>query len=163
MSKNNTFFKALGLIILVALTFSACQKPGQGNQNPENKNLEPIPFTPYAIEDSSKLDTLGNGLIIYEVEKGRGSIPPQGSHVLVHYYGTLDNGEKFDSSYERGEPLGFNVGKGQVIKGWDEGIALLKGGDKAVLFIPSELGYGKGGSGSKIPGDSELIFYIEAL
>jgi FKBP-type peptidyl-prolyl cis-trans isomerase len=75
----------------------------------------------------------------------------------------LTNGKKFDDSFERGTPIPFTLGVGQVIQGWDEGIALLKEGDKAVLFIPSELGYGETGAGADIPPNAELVFYVELV
>ncbi|MEO1257855.1 MAG: FKBP-type peptidyl-prolyl cis-trans isomerase [Bacteroidota bacterium] len=112
---------------------------------------------------SDKITTTNSGLKYMVLENGTGAACSPGQNVQVHYYGTLTNGEMFDNSFQRGQPFTFKLGVGQVIKGWDEGVALLKGGDKAVLFIPSELGYGKAGGGAKIPGDSELIFYIEAL
>ena len=112
---------------------------------------------------ADKITTTTSGLKYMVLENGTGPSYKKGQNTQVHYYGTLTNGEMFDNSFSRGQPFMFSLGTGQVIKGWDEGVALLKKGDRAVLFVPSELGYGKAGSGSKIPGDSELIFYIEVL
>ncbi len=97
------------------------------------------------------------------LEEGTGNPTQVGKEIDVHYYGMLTNGEMFDNSFNRGSPISFPLGTGRVIPGWDEGLALMKGGDRGVLFIPSELGYGKAGSGAKIPPDSELIFYVEIL
>jgi FKBP-type peptidyl-prolyl cis-trans isomerase FkpA len=110
-----------------------------------------------------QLTTTESGLKYMILEQGDGSATQNGQKVTVNYYGTLTDGTMFDNSFKSGQPFSFNLGQGRVIKGWDEGVALLKGGDQAVFFIPSELGYGKTGSGARIPGDSELIFYIEVL
>jgi tetratricopeptide (TPR) repeat protein len=83
--------------------------------------------------------------------------------VVVHYTGTLTNGVRFDSSHNGGQPLAFKLGVGQVIKGWDEGIALMRAGDRAILVIPPKLGYGAKGAGSAIPPDATLIFVVELL
>ena len=83
--------------------------------------------------------------------------------VSVHYKGQLLDGTVFDSSYKRKQPLDFNVGLGQVISGWDEGIQLLKVGDKARFVIPSELAYGSQGAGGVIPPDAPLIFDVELV
>ena len=96
-------------------------------------------------------------------EEGDGVNPPVGSKVKVHYSGTLLDGTKFDSSYDRGEPFTFELGVGQVIKGWDEGIALLSKGSKGVLYIPSTLAYGSNGAGGIIPPNAVLIFEVELV
>jgi peptidylprolyl isomerase len=80
----------------------------------------------------------------------------------VHYHGTLPDGKVFDSSFERGEPIAFQLGTGQVIRGWDEGIALLKEGSKAVLVVNPDLGYGPSGRGP-IPPNTDMIFYVELV
>ena len=118
-------------------------------------------YTSGGLKD--QLTSTESGLKYMILEEGEGPATKVGSPVNVHYYGTLTNGEMFDNSFQRGQAFNFPLGQGRVIKGWDEGVALLKTGDKAVLFIPSELGYGAAGAGEKIPGDSELIFYIEVL
>jgi peptidylprolyl isomerase len=90
--------------------------------------------------------------------------PPAGTEVTAHYTGTLkSDNSKFDSSVDRGKPFKFTLGKGQVIKGWDEGFASMKVGEKAILEITSEYGYGKSGSPPKIPGDATLLFEVELL
>lgn len=104
-----------------------------------------------------------SGLKYVILEEGSGPYPVQGSGVVVNYYGVLPDGTEFDNSFKRGQPFTFPLGVGQVIQGWDEGIALLNKGAKAALFIPSELGYGKAGSPPVIPPDSELVFYVELV
>lgn len=93
-------------------------------------------------------------------EEGTGPLGVAGKNASVQYYGMLKSGESFDNSFSRGQAFQFVIDRGDVIKGWDEGLKVLKAGSKATLFIPSELGYGKTGNAG-IPGDSELIFYIE--
>lgn len=99
---------------------------------------------------------------MYVHQKGTGNLPKPGQRVVVHYHGQLTNGQKFDSSYERGQPFDFVLGQGQVIKGWDEGIAKLPVGSQAVLIVPPHLGYGDRDMGT-IPPNSTLIFYVEVL
>ncbi len=103
-----------------------------------------------------------SGLEYVITENGRGVRATAGSRVKVHYTGTLEDGTKFDSSLDRGEPFTFELGAGMVIKGWDEGIALMHVGDKAVLKIPADLGYG-GRDLKTIPPNSILIFEVELL
>jgi len=100
--------------------------------------------------------------MIYIHRKGSGNLPKPGQQVMVHYHGQLVSGEKFDSSYERGEPFSFALGQGQVIRGWDEGIAQLPVGTQAVLIVPPHLGYGERDLGV-IPPNSTLVFYVEVL
>lgn len=115
---------------------------------------------------AGKLDeavqTTESGLKYVIHEEGTGEQAEAGRPVTVQYIGKLiDNGVVFDQSFGRGEGISFVLGQGQVISGWDEGIALLKEGAKATLFIPSELAYGATGAGADIPPNSELAFYVE--
>jgi len=104
-----------------------------------------------------------SGLYYIEEVAGDGAQATAGKKVKVHYTGTLLNGTKFDSSVDRGQPFEFTLGQGQVIPGWDEGIALMKVGGKAKLIIPSRLGYGERGAGQQIPPNSTLVFEVELL
>ncbi len=103
-----------------------------------------------------------SGLGYKIIKEGTGEIPQAGEQVAVHYTGYLENGERFDSSYDRDRPFTFALGQGQVIKGWDEGVALLKKGSKAVLRIPPDLAYGPIKRGP-IPANATLFFEIELL
>lgn len=87
----------------------------------------------------------------------------RGDTIKVHYTGWLEDGTKFDSSIDRGQPFQFAIGAGQVIPGWDEGIASMKVGGKRQLIIPSELAYGESGAGGVIPPNAMLIFEVELL
>ena len=108
-------------------------------------------------------DQTDSGLRYKIIQKGSGAQAEKGKSVSVHYEGSLDNGQVFDSSYRRKDPITFTLGIGQVIQGWDEGIALLKEGDKARFVIPSYLGYGERGAGGVIPPNTTLVFDVELV
>jgi len=112
---------------------------------------------------ASGFEKTQSGLRYQIIQKGNGKKAEKGDKVSVHYKGQLADGTVFDSSYKRNQPLDFQVGVGQVIKGWDEGICLLKVGDKARLVIPSDLGYGSSGAGGMIPPDATLVFDVELM
>lgn len=97
------------------------------------------------------------------VEKANGVIAEKGMMVSVHYQGRLEDGTVFDDSHKRGEPISFTLGKGQVIKGWEQGIEGMAVGEKRVLTIPPELGYGANGAGDVIPPNATLIFDVELM
>jgi len=104
-----------------------------------------------------------SGLRYQFIQRGSGKKAENGKTVAVHYEGSLDNGKVFDSSYPRKKPIEFRLGQGQVIEGWDEGIALLSVGDKARFVIPSDLGYGPAGAGGVIPPNAVLVFDVELM
>jgi FKBP-type peptidyl-prolyl cis-trans isomerase len=104
-----------------------------------------------------------SGLQIEKLADGQGAMPQPGDRVTVHYTGWLTNGTKFDSSVDRGQPFVFTIGRGQVIRGWDEGVATMHVGDKVRLTIPPEMGYGPRGAGGVIPPNATLIFEVELL
>jgi len=112
---------------------------------------------------SSGFDETDSGLRYKIIQKGDGKQAEKGNMVSVHYKGQLADGTVFDSSYKRNQPLDFQVGVGQVIQGWDEGICLLNVGDKARFVIPSDLGYGSAGAGGVIPPNATLIFDVELM
>ncbi len=98
-----------------------------------------------------------------DVVVGQGAEAVAGQRVTVHYTGTLTTGAKFDSSHDHGEPFTFTLGRGQVIRGWDEGVAGMKVGGSRTLVIPPEMAYGKRGFPPVIPPDSTLVFEVELL
>ena len=104
-----------------------------------------------------------SGLLIEDLVVGDGATAGAGQRVSVHYTGWLENGNKFDSSKDRGEPFVFALGRGQVIRGWDEGVSGMKVGGKRKLTIPSNLGYGARGAGGVIPPNATLLFEVELL
>jgi peptidylprolyl isomerase len=127
--------------------------------------VEILPGSPEAPTEVGEADyeTTDSGLKYYDFETGDGPTPEVGQGVVVHYTGWLEDGTKFDSSLDRGQPFVFVLGQGQVIPGWDEGLATMKVGGKRQLVIPAELGYGEQGSGATIPPNATLIFEVELL
>lgn len=112
---------------------------------------------------ASGFDKTDSGLRYQILQKGTGAKAAKGKNVSVHYKGQLSDGTVFDSSYKRKEPIDFQLGVGQVISGWDEGITLLNVGDKARFVIPSNLAYGERGAGGVIPPGATLIFDVELM
>lgn len=113
--------------------------------------------------DAAGSTTTASGLQYIEEVAGTGPAPQPGDIVSVHYTGTLEDGTQFDSSIESGQPFQFTLGQGQVIPGWDEGIALMREGGKGTLIVPPELAYGPNGAGSLIPPNATLIFEVELV
>lgn len=141
-----------------------------GNGIPPNATLvmevelvevrEPVAMTEVAEEDYT---TTESGLKYYDIVEGEGETPEAGQTVVVHYTGWLEDGQQFDSSLDRGTPFSFTLGQGNVIPGWDEGVATMKVGGKRQLVIPPDLAYGDSGAGSAIPPGSTLVFDVELL
>ncbi len=130
--------------------------------------VEVVDILPGAPESPTPVDeadyqTTDSGLKYYDFEVGDGPTPEAGQTVVTNYTGWLEDGTKFDSSLDRGQPLPFVLGAGQVIPGWDEGIATMKVGGKRQLVIPPELGYGADGAGGVIPPNATLIFEVELV
>jgi FKBP-type peptidyl-prolyl cis-trans isomerase len=126
-------------------------------------------FAPTALlaQEIGKMTTTPSGLQIEDTVVGTGASPQSGQICVMHYTGWLyengAKGKKFDSSLDRGQPFEFPIGKGHVIKGWDEGVASMKVGGKRTLIIPPELGYGARGAGGVIPANATLLFEVELL
>ena len=136
------------LLCAVALVSAACDEDGKSGKEPTTVST-------------------GSGLTYVDLAPGSGEAVKAGQTAVVHYTGWLEEngkqGKKFDSSRDRGQPFPFRVGRGEVIKGWDEGVAGMKVGGKRRLTIPPELGYGARGAGRDIPPNSTLIFEVELL
>lgn len=110
----------------------------------------------------SQIKETNSGLKLLVHEQGTGLKAEAGDFITVHYHGMLTDGNTFDSSFQRGEPINFTVGAGQMIAGWDEGLLELNEGGSMTMFVPAALGYGAEEVGS-IPGNSELVFYVELV
>jgi peptidylprolyl isomerase len=161
-----------GQALLVIPPHLAYGERGAGNVIPPDATLvfdvelvdvsAGAPAAPTALEDDA-YTTTAQGVKVADLVVGDGPSPMPGQLVVVHYTGWLEDGGKFDSSLDRGEPFSFNIGMGQVIAGWDLGLVGMKVGGKRQLVIPPELGYGADGAGNVIPPDATLIFEVELL
>jgi peptidylprolyl isomerase len=158
LSRKRVFAFAIALAfspVLYAGLWAASPAVGQEQQGEKKEEKEKM---------WTKTDS---GLQYRDVKEGTGEKAAKGQTALVHYTGWLwandTKGKKFDSSKDRGEPFDFPIGAGQVIKGWDEGVAGMKVGGKRELVIPPELGYGARGAGGVIPPNSTLFFEVELL
>ena len=151
-------------VIVLALGLAAlgCQRKVE---EPESRVVVPVPSSEsaQAPASASAAASKAAGLVKEDVKVGTGAGGEDGRQVTVHYTGTLTNGKKFDSSRDRGEPFEFKLGAGQVIKGWDEGVAGMKVGGKRKLTIPPELGYGARGAGRRHPAERHAVFDVELL
>jgi len=129
--------------------------------------LTPGATTPATAQTPGSTMTTASGLKIEDTKVGTGASPKTGQTCVMHYTGWLyvngAKGQKFDSSVDRKEPFEFQIGRGMVIKGWDEGVASMKVGGKRTLIIPPELGYGARGAGGVIPPNATLLFEVQLL
>ena len=144
--------KLVGPLMALALALSwGCSHKASGSGSGDSK-------------DSKKSAAAAGGLVVDDVKPGEGAIATKGKTVSVHYTGRLTDGTKFDSSYDRGQPIDFPLGGGVVIKGWDQGIEGMKVGGKRKLTIPPDLAYGaRGTPGGPIPPNATLVFDVELV
>lgn len=139
-------------VLLLSALFWAC-----GDKSPTRQE-------PPVVESTALRDTVtASGLHFVDIVRGTGAVPHTGDVAEVHYTGWLEDGTKFDSSLDRGEPLQFVLGRGYVIAGWDEGIALMRQGGKARLIILPDLAYGERGYPGVIPPNATLTFEVELV
>lgn len=147
---------------LISRAFALAAALVVGSPAPAQTAAQPgLPLPQGAVE------TTASGLKFIDTLVGSGAQPQAGQKVAVHYTGWLDQaggkGKKFDSSYDRGEPIEFRLSQGQVIRGWDEGLSTMHIGGKRTLIIPPDLGYGARGAGGVIPPNATLIFDVELV
>lgn len=143
--------------LIAALALVACTS----SEPPSSTSVAPTSASPASPSNAPR--TTSSGLIIETLATGSGPTAKSGDKVSVHYTGWLTNGTKFDSSRDRNEPFNFRVGAGQVIPGWDEGVAGMQPGGKRRLTVPAHLAYGARGAGGVIPPNAVLIFEVELL
>jgi peptidylprolyl isomerase len=160
---KNWAHRLMGIIdqVNIRLPGGAPPKPADPTTPPPTDPANPNP--PGDTKGKPKVITTESGLQYEDLVEGTGASPTKGSYVTVHYTGTLTDGKKFDSSRDRSEPFTFQIGVGQVIKGWDEGVMSMKVGGRRRLTIPPSLGYGARGAGGVIPPNATLIFDVELL
>lgn len=162
-SKTGIYFITLAFVI-VAITFLLLRNSSKQIPTPIATPITASPSSsPSATITTYKETKTMDGLIMQDLVLGTGTEATPGKKITVNYSGTLVDGTKFDSSYDRGVPFSFNLGAGEVIKGWDEGFTGMKVGGKRKLTIPPELGYGAQGAGGAIPPNATLIFEVELL
>lgn len=150
--------------LLCALALAA---PAALSQEKAAPKAAPATEAPAAAKKESKMVKTESGLGYEDLVVGTGPSPEPGQTCVMHYTGWLwvneEKGAKFDSSVDRGRPFEFPIGRGRVIKGWDEGVATMKVGGKRTLLIPPQLGYGDRGAGNVIPPGATLLFEVELL
>jgi FKBP-type peptidyl-prolyl cis-trans isomerase len=148
----NRLLLAISIPVLAVSTLWAQSKPRAAP--PANSKPTPVTGNPKRTV---------TGLEYWDIKEGTGDVAKTGQTVTVHYTGWLLSGKKFDSSVDAGRPFSFKLGAGQVIKGWEQGVAGMKVGGKRQLRIPPDLAYGEGGYPGVIPGNATLIFDVELL
>ncbi len=141
----------------------AAKKAQEQAQNDKLKNQEKVTMANYISKNKITVQPTPSGLYYIETAAGTGEQAVAGDKVKVHYSGTLLDGTKFDASYDRGEPYEFTLGRNEVVKGWDEGIAMMKKGGKATLIVPSSLAYGERARGAVIHAFAPLKFDVELV
>ena len=153
------------IAILSCFVLAACggeRKAAPASSEAPASSGSAATFAPQLGVDMASMTKTPSGLAYKDVKVGDGAEAKAGQMATVHYTGWLPNGTKFDSSRDRGEPFAFPIGAGQVIKGWDEGVAGMHVGGRRLLVIPADLGYGATGS-DPIPPNSTLVFDVELL
>jgi peptidylprolyl isomerase len=141
------------LLLIVAIAIPACSQ----------KEAKTVTERSAETQSPAGAVKTPSGLSYTDLVKGSGAAPVSGKSVTVHYTGWLEDGKKFDSSLDHGQPFVFRIGAGEVIPGWDEGVMSMRVGGKRKLFIPAQLGYGAAGAPGAIPPNANLIFEVELL
>lgn len=162
MTKNILIITIIVILVGLAVWYLMYKNGQIKNDIYGSPSPTPTP-TPDLQVSPGPVTQLPGGLKIQDIVVGTGQEAKVGKTLSVHYVGALENGTKFDSSIDRGEPFNFVLGAGQVIKGWDQGFAGMKVGGKRILVIPPSLGYGSSGAGGVIPPNATLVFEVELV
>lgn len=164
--KKTIFAFFLIIAVCAGASFAQTKRRNVQRKRTTTKNRiikKPVGKTMAENATNNPAVTTASGLTYIVTKHGDGAQLKAGDNVIVNYTGLLTNGQKFDSSLDRGEPFSFPLGGGRVIKGWDEGIQKLRIGDNATFIIPASIAYGARGAGGVIPPDATLIFIIEVV
>jgi len=164
--KRSSRWLVVGLVVVALIPLSGCsstpeeaaQESPQGSTQPEQQSAQEATPTESPSQTGDVTELKVEDLVV-----GKGAVAKSGNTVTVHYTGWLTDGTKFDSSVDSGQPFEFPLGQGQVIQGWDQGVAGMKVGGKRKLTIPPSLGYGEQGAGGVIPPNATLVFEVELL
>lgn len=148
------------LLLAATMIFACSQKE---TTSPDIKKEGDVQMDKSTPGQADMMVKTSSGLQYEDIVPGSGASPSAGKKVIVHYTGWLADGKKFDSSVDRNEPFTFQIGAGEVIKGWDEGVMSMKIGGKRKLIIPANLGYGTAGAGGVIPPNATLVFEVILL
>jgi len=162
MSRRVPLWLAVGMALLAVAFATGCAAQPESPATPEPQSQPPAEEQP-APSEAPVGEADVTELKIEDLTPGTGAEAKKGDAVTVHYTGWLTDGTKFDSSVDSGQPFTFVIGQGDVITGWDEGVAGMKVGGKRKLVIPPQMGYGAQGAGGVIPPNATLVFEIELL
>ena len=163
MSKSIFIFTIIVVFVVITIWF-VVQKNREADKNVEISNPTDAPASsPTGEQPASKPVRYDNGLVIQDVVVGNGKTAENGDTLSAHYVGALEDGTVFDNSYDRGQPIQFVLGSGQLIQGWELGLVGMKERGKRRLVVPPELGYGAQGAGNTIPPNATLFFEIELV
>lgn len=167
MSKSSQRWILIGVVLaMFVLVLAWAMRPVDSPASGDGPAETPVAQTPAdtpAPEESPATAQDATGLVIEDLGVGEGPEAVSGNAVTVHYTGWLTDGTQFDSSLDSGQPFQFTLGQGDVIAGWDVGVAGMKAGGKRKLTIPPEMGYGEQGAGAAIPPNATLVFEVELL
>lgn len=171
MSKSSLITAVVIIVIVIAIWFMRKQSNTDTeiglNTTPTTTPRPTVSISASPVQTAQQTPgaviTLAGGLKIQDIVVGTGEEAKNGRTLSMHYVGTLENGTKFDSSLDRGQPFSFIIGAGEVIQGWEKGVLGMKVGGKRKLIIPAALGYGSRGAGILIPPNATLIFEVQLL